>query len=165
MKNTNELYKSTLAALESIDVKIEDIAKIVYDLQIEYNDKITLQECIDNVTKVLEKREVMHAVLTGLAIDKAVEKGEFPEPIQSIIKKDAGLYGVDEILPLGIVNLYGTIGLTNFGYLDKKKVGIIKEIDMRKRDLKNVNTFADDIVAAIAAAAAARIAHGYGDED
>ena len=54
--------------------------------------------------------------------------------------------------------MYGTIGLTNFGYLDKKKIGIIKELDEKKK-VERVTTFADDLVAAIAAAASARIAH------
>ena len=64
---------------------------------------------------------------------------------------------IDEIIPLSIVNIYGTIGLTNYGYLDKEKVGIIKELD--NKEGKRVNTFLDDLVAAIAAAAASRIAH------
>ena len=62
-------------------------------------------------------------------------------------------------MPLGIVNLYGSIGLTNFGYLDKEKIGIIKELDDRKKTSDEVTTFADDLVAAIAAAAASRVAH------
>lgn len=155
-----ELYEQAIQALKDLEVDLDDLAEIVYKLQIDYNPDVTLEECLDNVKKVLMKREVLHIVLTGLAIDKLVEENKFPEPINSIIAKDEGLYGVDEILPIGIASLYGTIGLTNFGYLDKEKIGIIKEIDERKRDLMHVNTFADDILAAIAAAAAARIAHG-----
>ena len=85
------------------------------------------------------------------------EKDLIEEPILSVIKSDEGLYGIDEILPLSIINLYGSIGLTNFGFLDKEKTGIIKELDIAKTGA--VNTFLDDIVAAIAAAAASRIAH------
>ena len=155
-----KLYEQAIQALKDLEVELDDLAEIVYKLQIDYNPDVTLEECLDNVKKVLMKREVLHIVLTGLAIDKLVEENKFPEPINSIIAKDEGLYGVDEILPIGIASLYGTIGLTNFGYLDKEKIGIIKEIDERKRDLMHVNTFADDILAAIAAAAAARIAHG-----
>jgi phosphatidylglycerophosphatase A len=86
-----------------------------------------------------------------------------PEPIQSIIDRDEGLYGIDEILPLSIVNLYGTIGLTSYGYLDKEKTGIIKKLDT-KQDGK-VNTFLDDLVAGVASAAASRYAHGEGSEE
>ncbi len=74
----------------------------------------------------------------------------------SLLQKDDGLYGVDEILALSIVNIYGSIGLTNFGYLDKKKPGVIGKINDEKNG--KVNTFLDDIVAAIAAATASRIA-------
>lgn len=160
--NNEELYNETIKSLEAIGVTVEDIAEIVYELQIQYNDKITLEKCVENVRAVLKKREVIHAVLTGLAIDKMAREKKLPEPIQSIITEDEGLYGIDEVLPLGIVNVYGTIGLTNFGYLDKEKIGIIKELDERKcrgNGEVDVQTFADDLVAAIAAAAAARIAH------
>ena len=73
-----------------------------------------------------------------------------------MLRNDDNLYGIDEILSLSIVNVYGSIGLTNFGYLDKLKPGIIGSINDKKN---SVNTFLDDIVAAIAAAASARIAH------
>lgn len=160
--NHEELYDETIKSFEKIGVKIEDIAEIVYELQFKYNENITLEDCVENVKAVLKKREVIHAVLTGLAIDQMAREKKLPEPIQTIITNDEGLYGIDEVLPLGIVNVYGTIGLTNFGYLDKEKIGIIKELDERKCNSKNdcdVQTFADDLVAAVAAAAASRIAH------
>ena len=137
---------------------IEDIAELVKKLQEPYNQDISLEECIENVDHVLKKREVAHAILTGVALDELAEKNALPEPIQSIIDRDEGLYGIDEILPLSIVNLYGTIGLTSYGYLDKAKSGIIKELDTKKDG--KVNTFLDDLVAGIAAAAASRYAHG-----
>ena len=84
-----------------------------------------------------------------------------PEPLQYLVETDEPLYGIDEIIPLSIVNVYGSIGLTNFGYLDKEKFGIIKELDDCPDD--EVHTFLDDIVAALAAAAASRIAHSHQD--
>ncbi|MBP2025985.1 phosphatidylglycerophosphatase A family protein [Peptoniphilus stercorisuis] len=167
--NNEELYEEAIKSFKDIGVEISDIAEIVYMLQKEYNENITMQDCIENVQAVFKKREVIHAVLTGLAIDQMARERKLPEPIQSIITADEGLYGIDEVLPLGIVNVYGTIGLTNFGYLDKEKIGIIKELDERKcKDKENcdVQTFADDLVAAVAAAAASRIAHSrIGIED
>lgn len=154
--NMEELYQQTLLGLKGKGVELEDIGQLVYDLQKDYVD-IDMDICLENVESVLRKREAIHAVLTALAIDDAVNKGLFPEPIQSIIEEDQGLYGIDEVLALAIVNLYGSIGLTNFGYLDKKKLGIIKDLDERKTAY--VTTFTDDIVAAIAAAAASRLAH------
>lgn len=147
----------TIEKLSERGVKIADIANIVYELQKDYNENLTIEMCEFSVNRILLKREVIHAVLTGIALDELAEKDMLPEPILSIIKSDEGLYGIDEIIPLSIVNLYGSIGLTNFGFLDKEKTGIIKELDNVKDHC--VNTFLDDIVAAIAAAAASRIAH------
>lgn len=152
-----ELKEETIKALKERNVELEDIAKIVYDLQYKYYEELTLDMCMESLNAVLGKREVIHAVLTAIEIDKAAEKNLFSEPVLSIIKSDEGLYGIDEILPLSIVNLYGSIGLTNFGYLDKEKTGIIHDLDMAKDG--TVNTFLDDIVAALAAAAASRLAH------
>ncbi|MBZ5798248.1 hypothetical protein K8353_50405, partial [Burkholderia contaminans] len=39
-------------------------------------------------------------------------------PLQDMIEHDEGLYGVDEILAFSIVNVYGSIGFTNYGYVD-----------------------------------------------
>lgn len=153
------LYEITIEALKKKGVEISDIAEIVYQLQSEY-EPITMEMCEENVLAVLRKRETIHAVLTALAIDKAVDQKLFEEPIQSIIANDEGLYGIDEVLSLSIVNLYGSIGLTSFGFLDKKKIGIIDKLDKMKG--KEVTTFSDDMVAAIAAAAASRLAHSNG---
>lgn len=152
-----ELQKIAIEQLENRGVQLEDIAKIVLELQKEYLTDVTLEECITNLEHVLNKREVSHAVLTGIALDELAEKKLLPEPLQTIVETDHGLYGIDEVIPLSIVNVYGTIGLTNFGYLDKKKIGIIKDLDEGKKN--GVNTFLDDIVAGLASAAASRIAH------
>lgn len=152
-----ELYRTTIKALLSRGVNPEEIGALVLSLQSKYYDDLTLEECIANVDAVLHKREIAHAILTGVALDELAEKKLLPQPLQYIVETDDPLYGIDEIIPLSIVNVYGSIGLTNFGYLDKEKVGIIKELDAHKGEM--VNTFLDDIVAAIAAAAASRIAH------
>jgi len=156
--NTDELHKMTIETLERRGVTLESIADIVMILQEKYYEGLTHEYCVENIKGVLRKRETIHAVLTGIAIDELAEKKMLPEPLQDIVESDEGLYGIDEILPLSIVNLYGSIGLTNFGYLDKEKIGIIKTLDKQKHGI-HVNTFLDDIVAAIAAAAASRIAH------
>lgn len=154
------LRESAIELMSERGVEIEDIAEIVYNLQIDYLPELTIETCCDSLNIVLSKREVLHSVLTGIAIDQATEKGLFPEPIQSIIASDEGLYGVDETLALSITNIHGSIGLTNFGYLDKIKPGVIREIDEDKED--ECHTFLDDIIAALAAAAASRIAHYHG---
>lgn len=160
--NMQELHRMTVETLKKRGVDLDSIVDIVMVLQEKYYQGLTRELCMEHILAVLRKREIIHAVLTGIAIDEAVENKLFPEPIQSIIEDDEGLYGIDEILPLSIVNVYGSIGLTNYGFLDKEKIGIIKKLDEDKHGVQ-VNTFLDDIVAAIAAAAASRLAHSDRD--
>ncbi|KAF6592871.1 phosphatidylglycerophosphatase A, partial [Paenibacillus sp. EKM208P] len=82
--------------------------------------------CIENVDKVLMKREVQNAVLTGIQLDILAEQGALLPPLQDMIENDEGLYGVDEILAFSIVNVYGSIGFTNYGYVDKLKPGVLE---------------------------------------
>lgn len=151
------MHQEMIKMMEDRGVTMECIAGLVLELQLPYNDQLTLEECLHNVEKVMEKREVQNAVLTGLTLDIYAEKGLLPEPLLGILTRDDPLYGIDEILALSITNIYGSIGFTNFGYLDKVKTGILKNINTKQKGV--VNTFLDDLVAAIAAAAAARLAH------
>jgi phosphatidylglycerophosphatase A len=155
--NMEDLNRITIESLNRRGVELVDIAKIVLYLQGDYYPDLNLEICMESVEAILRKREIIHAILTGIALDELAEKKLLPEPLQSIVENDESLYGIDEIIPLSIVNVYGTIGLTNYGFLDKEKIGIIKELDSKKG--VECNTFLDDIVAAIAAAAASRIAH------
>lgn len=138
-------------------VEIEDIAELVFYLQEKYHPNLQMADCIENVERVLAKREVQNAILTGIQLDILAEKGMLEEPLQSTIAVDEGLYGVDEILALSIVNVYGSIGFTNYGYIDKQKPGILKMLN--DKSTGKCNTFLDDIVGAIAAAASSRLAH------
>lgn len=143
--------------LEKRGVKIEDIADLVYYLQSKYHPNLQMEECIENVNRVLSKREVQNAILTGIQLDILAEKEMLDEPLQKVIRRDEGLYGVDEILALSIVNVYGSIGFTNYGYIDKQKPGILKYLNDKSSG--KCHTFLDDIVGAIAAAASSRLAH------
>jgi stage II sporulation protein R len=108
---------------------------------------------------VISKRETIYTILTGIALDEAAEKKILDEKVNTLISNDNGLYGLDEILALSIVNMNGSIALTNFGYLDKLKPGIIGVIDKEGKMGIKCHTFLDDIVCAIAASAASRLAH------
>lgn len=152
-----ELTEEAIAMLNRRGVELDDIGELVLFLQKRYYPDLTLEFCVENLKSVLKKREIVHAILTGIALDEMADKELLPEPLQSIVYADEGLFGIDEIIPLSIVNVYGTIGLTNYGFLDKEKIGIIKKLDEEK-DVQ-CNTFLDDIVAALAAATASRIAH------
>lgn len=151
------LLESTVQLLERRGVTLIEIARVVLEIQYQYYPELTLEECLAGVEAVLRKREVQHAVLTGISLDMLAEQQQLPEPLQTIIARDDFLFGVDEILALSITNVYGSIGLTNFGYLDKTKPLIIGQLNNKKTG--QCHTFLDDLVAAIAAAAASRIAH------
>jgi phosphatidylglycerophosphatase A len=138
-------------------VKTEEIAELVYFLQKDYHTDLKIEDCLHNVERVISKREVQNAILTGIQLDILAEKGMLEEPLQSIISSDEGLYGVDEILAFSIVNVYGSIGFTNYGYIDKLKPGILR--DLNDKSSGKCHTFLDDIVGAIAAAASSRLAH------
>ena len=148
--------------LESRGVTIDDIAECARFLQADYHVDLKKEELLESVMSVLSKREVQHAIMTGIELDIAAEKKQMHnKDLQAILTRDEGLYGVDEVLAYGICNLYGSIALTNFGFIDKKKYGIIAKLNEEGKDTGVVNTFIDDIVGAIAASAASRFAHRW----
>jgi phosphatidylglycerophosphatase A len=153
-----KLRELALRKLKERGVTVRDIAEIVVEIQKDY-DPITVEECDDIVLSVIRKHESVHAILTGIALDEMAEKGLINNEISEMVTDDNGLYGVDEILALGIVNMYGSIALTNFGYLDKTKPGIVGKIDALGKQHIACHTFLDDLISAIAASAASRIAH------
>ncbi|MGM0902734.1 MAG: phosphatidylglycerophosphatase A family protein [Bacillota bacterium] len=147
--------------LKKRGVEVEDIAQLVYYLQEKYHPALAIEDCLENVERVLSKREVQNAILTGIQLDILAEQKKLEEPLQSIISVDEGLYGVDEILAFSIVNIYGSIGFTNYGYIDKQKPGILQKLNDKSSG--QCHTFLDDIVGAIAAAASSRLAHRAAD--
>jgi len=148
-----------IETLHDRGVQIRDITEIVYDLQKKYVPELTMETCEEAVMRVLGKREVHYAILTGVELDRLAEKEMLSEPLQTLINSDNPLYGIDEILVLSICNVYGSIGLTNFGYVDKIKPGIIGKLDAEGKKTNRCHTFLDDIIGAIAAAAASSVAH------
>lgn len=160
MKKSLEMIKTKQASRDWLykrGVRIEDIAELVMLLQGDYIDDLDMETCVRSVERVLAKREVQNAVLTGIQLDLFAEKRMLASPLQEIIEYDEGLYGCDEILSLSITNVYGSIGMTNFGYIDKIKPGILQRLNSKEDG--EIHTFLDDIVGAIAAAASSRIAH------
>ena len=132
MEDTKDLERYTYELLAERGVTLEDIAELVFYVQKPYMPNLKLEECRDSVASV-------------------------SQPLQRIVANDESLYGIDEILAFSIVNLYGSIGFTNYGYLDKVKPGIIKKLDSEEGG--RCNTFLDDLVGAVAAAAAGKLAH------
>jgi len=158
VQSGSKLHEVALKKLNERGVELEEIAELVYDLQSPYLAEISLDLCLDNVKAVIRKREVQNAILTGIELDVLTEQKKLSSPLQEIIEEDESLYGIDEILALSIVNVYGSIGFTNYGFLDKTKPKLIKRLDEHTHS-NQTHTFLDDIVGAIAAAAASRLAH------
>lgn len=162
VKDTTELHEKALELLKQRGVQLKDIAELVMFLQQPYINDLTLELCLEHVEAVIKKREVQNTILTGIQLDILAENKQLMNPLLDIIVDDEGLYGIDEILALSIVNVYGSIGFTNYGYIDKIKPGILGKLN--KHEGNKVHTFLDDIVGAIAAAAASRLAHAQPDK-
>ncbi|MFA9560043.1 phosphatidylglycerophosphatase A [Evansella sp. AB-rgal1] len=157
MKHNSNFYTETARTwLLDRGVTIDEIAELVFYLQKKYYEGLTHELCVEHVEAVLRKREVQNAIITGIQLDRLAEKNLLDSPLQEIIDRDEGLYGVDEIIALSIVNVYGSIGFTNYGYIDKKKPGVLQRLNDKNN---GCHTFLDDIVGAIAAAASSRLAH------
>ncbi|HEY3314829.1 MAG TPA: phosphatidylglycerophosphatase A [Bacillota bacterium] len=170
---TDELV---IAVLAERGVELTEVADIVHALQSKHCPDLTPAECLAGVRGVLQKREVQQAILTGVTLDVLAEKGLLPEPLLTVVADDDPLFGVDEILALSIINVYGSIGLTNFGYLDHEKPGVLGRLHGRGKGERGrrappdgcrgepwqVHTFLDDLIAGVAAAAAAKLAHARG---
>ncbi len=141
-------------------VALDDIAEAARFLQAGYHANLKKEEMLDSIMSVLDKREVQFALMTAIELDRQAEHGTYiNKDLEAIVKRDEGLYGVDEVLAYGICNLYGSIALTNFGFIDKQKYGIIETLNARGKEGGQCHTFLDDIIGAIAAAAASRFAH------
>ncbi|MDC3417846.1 phosphatidylglycerophosphatase A [Aquibacillus salsiterrae] len=160
--NPTALEKKARNWLIERGVTIDDIADLVYYLQNKYHDNLTMEDCRLHVDRVLMKREVQNAILTGIQLDVLAEQKKLESPLQETIEVDESLYGVDEIIALSIVNVYGSIGFTNYGYIDKQKPGILKKLNDKTSG--ECHTFLDDIVGAIAAAASSRLAHSQAND-
>ncbi|KGP91668.1 phosphatidylglycerophosphatase [Pontibacillus chungwhensis BH030062] len=151
-----ELEQKARELLKERGVTLNDIADLVHYLQSKYHDNLEMEECLHNVNRVIAKREVQNAILTGIELDIMAEKKMLQSPLQETIETDESLYGIDEVIALSIVNVYGSIGFTNYGYIDKQKPGILEKLNDKSN---GCHTFLDDIVGAIAAAASSRLAH------
>lgn len=152
------LYEECIALLKLRGVTLDDLKDCVAFLQKPYVKTLDMNKIEETLISVLNKREVQHAVITGINLDIAADKETLAsESLTEVLKADYSLYGVDEVLAYGICNLYGSIALTNFGYIDKMKPSIIGVLNNSKQQC---NTFLDDIVGAVAAAAASKLAHG-----
>lgn len=152
-----ELYDWVLNELHKRSINNETIGEIAYNMQHQYLPHLTVEDFGTQLDEVLKKREVLNILATGFALDNLANEGLLPEPLQTIVKEDAGVYGVDETISLALSQLYGSIAVTNYGYEDKKKLGVAAQLDNSNGQ---VNTFADDLALALASAVIGRCGHG-----
>lgn len=150
------MYQKCIDLLSERGVELTDIGECVLFLQKKYYPELNMDHSLEAIKAVLAKREVQNAVITGIFIDKSAELDMQDLDLRKLLMEDDGRYGIDEVLAYGICNLYGSIALTNYGYIDKVKPGIIGRLNDHGAIC---NTFLDDIVGAIAASAASKIAH------
>lgn len=153
-----EMQKLNIELLEKRGVTVEQIAEIAFNQQSKFSSEVDMGVCVESVRKILSYRDIFHLVQLGIEIDMIAEEGKFKGPIQEILVKDLGVFGLDEVFGLEIAGKYGSIGQTNFGDIDVNKPGIIKEFDTKGKNSKECHTFLDDIIGAIAAAASTRVA-------
>lgn len=154
------MAKVMMEILNERSVTLDDIVDCVEYLEKGFNSDLVVDRQLvsKHIMEILSKREVQHALRTGVALDVMAEKGLLEDKIlEEIIVSDESLYGVDEVLAYGICNLYGSIALTNFGYIDRVKPGIIGVLNDNLNG--SCNTYLDDIIGAIAASAASKSAH------
>lgn len=154
--------KRCIDLLKERGVTLDDIAECARFLQSDYHVDLAKEELLESVRSVISKREVQYAIMTAIELDKLAEKNQMNDKeLENMLMRDEGLFGVDEVIAYGICNIYGSIALTNFGYIDKKKYGIIAKLNDAGKNTGVCNTFIDDIVGAIAASAASRFAHRW----
>lgn len=153
-----EMQAINIAVLKERGVTVEDIAQLAYDNQRKYIPDLKMDEMVESVMEILTKREQFHAILLAVNVDFLAENNVIMEPLRSILNHDLGLFGLDECIALGISGNYGQIGETNFGHLDVTKPGVISKLN---DDPHHDNCFLDDIVGALAAVAAVRVAQKH----
>ncbi|EHS87109.1 Phosphatidylglycerophosphatase A [Limosilactobacillus gastricus PS3] len=153
-----EAYNFVVNRLHERGVELHQLSDIAFEMQSQFGEHSSREEYYENLIDVLHKRELLNEAMVALELDRLAQENQIQEPLLSIIKNDSGVFGVDEALAIQISNIYGTIGTTNFGYLDRVKYGIIKKFD---QDDQHVATFIDDLLGAIIAALCGKMAHLY----
>lgn len=152
-----ELFDYVMEELKKKHITPLTIGGAVYEMEHEYFPNKSITDFGQGFYQLFKKREVLNIVATGLMIDNLATEKKLPEPMQTIIENDLGQFGVDELLAIGVANLYGSLGVTNYGYGDKMKIGYAKQLD---NDGDKINTFSDDLFTALASGMVGRLGHG-----
>lgn len=152
-----DLYSYVVQELDKRDINVQTVGNAAYQMQHQYYPNVTVEQFGRELNEVLKKREVLNILATGLALDNLAQSKQLPEPLQEIVENDLGEYGVDELLAIGLSQLYGTISTTNYGHADKEKIGLALKLD---NSFGKINTYADDLFLALSSAVVGRFGHG-----
>ncbi|KAE9562753.1 hypothetical protein ATN91_00905 [Companilactobacillus kimchii] len=152
-----EYFEHIIRNLSDRGVQLDDIAEIVMFLEKDYIPGLNTEIAIHAIKKVLHKREAQNAIMTGIELDVLAEKGLLSGPMQRIMRTDESTYGIDENMAITLASLYGSVSVTNYGYVDKLKHGILAKLN--DKSTGKINVFLDDLVGAIAAGACGWLAH------
>lgn len=157
-KQEIQYYEHIVNLMHERGVELSDIIPIAHFLEDKYIPNLTDKMCLEAVKKVLHKREVQNAIMTGIQLDILAEQGgTLSKPMQRILDTDDSLYGIDENLAITMCGLYGSVAVSNYGYVDKLKYGILEELN--DKSTGKVNVFLDDLVGAIGACTAGYLSH------
>lgn len=165
MLNNSDKYPSTLAYgyvwnyLNTKGVTEKSIGELAMGLQKKFLPEVPLEKYISATLEISRKWDILNCCMVGIALDKSASNKQLDEPLQTIMDEDLGVFAVDEVLAYyGFATLYGGIGITSAGWLDKEKSGIIAKLD---QDNTSVNVFLDDLIVGLVACVSAKIAHDY----
>ena len=83
------MYEKCVALLSERGVELTDIAQCVLYLQSKYHPDVKEEEIITVIQNVIRKREVQHAIITGITIDKLTESNQLhDEDLHAILSND-----------------------------------------------------------------------------
>ena len=152
-----ELFDFVMDELKKRNINSHTVGEAAYQLQHQYLPDLTVADFGYQLNEILKKREVLNTLALGFEIDNLATEKKLSEPLQTIIENDLGIFGLDELLAMNISQLYGSLSVSNFGFADKIKVGIAKDLDT---DESHVRTFSDDLFSALVSAVIGRCGNG-----
>lgn len=127
------------------NISIDDLSYLANKVSIPLNNSDNYTSRISNILSV---RKIQDLIALGIIIDIYGENNLLPQPLQHMISHKDPLFELDRILAMGVLFEFGPDAIINFSYIQKEKMDIIKNF----LDNKNsINTFLDDILAAILA--------------
>lgn len=156
-----EMFNYVLNYFDELGIDLDEIAKQAVEHQKKYLPNLTPEDGHKRIYAILHKREVLNNLMTAIALDELANKEMLPEPLQSVINQDAGVYGVDEALAIATSQLFGTISTTNYGSLDVNKSKVAKHLDDLQKSGEKITVFLDDQISALQAAVESSLAHKH----